>query len=38
MKHIRELGSLPSDAFVKYNSFTQSQVNLGGDVYVWERG
>lgn len=28
MRHIRELGSLPSDAFVKYNSFSQSQVKL----------
>ncbi len=28
MRHIRELGSLPSDAFIKYHGLPQSQVGL----------
>ena len=28
MRHIRELGSLPSDAFIKYNGLPQSQVRV----------
>ena len=38
MRKIRELGSLPSDAFEKYMSLTLSQVLDNGVSAVWSLG